>query len=132
MSSLEMVEYINSNRTATANVLRHDNFLGKVPQVLGLGSPKFLGTYRHPQNGQTYPCYNFPKREACLMAMAYSYDLQAKVFDRMTALEAAMVDTLRLEPICSLQVPSKERLTRRCGGHPSAVPEIQCASRSAP
>lgn len=26
-----------------------------------------------------------PKREACLMAMSYSYDIQAKVFDRMIA-----------------------------------------------
>lgn len=31
--------------------------------------------------------YHFPKREACLMAMSYSYDLQAKVYDHMTALE---------------------------------------------
>lgn len=35
------------------------------------------------------PAYRFPKREACLMAMSYSYELQAKVFDRMTELEAA-------------------------------------------
>jgi hypothetical protein len=33
------------------------------------------------------PGYTFPKREACLMAMSYSYELQAKVYDRMTALE---------------------------------------------
>jgi hypothetical protein len=24
-----------------------------------------------------YPCYRFPKREACLMAMSYSYEIQA-------------------------------------------------------
>lgn len=42
-------------------------------------------TYGRPQPG-----YRLPKREACLMAMSYSYDLQAKVFDRMTALEAVV------------------------------------------
>lgn len=87
MSSLEMVEYINTSRKDGEAVLQHKHFLDKVPQVLGEGSAEFSATYVHPQNKQTYPCYNFPKREACLMAMSYSYELQAKVFDRMTELE---------------------------------------------
>lgn len=88
MSSLEMVEFINSQRKPGEGKLQHKHFLTKVPQVLGeVGSAKFSATYVHPQNGQTYPCYHFPKREACLMAMSYSYELQAKVFDRMTELE---------------------------------------------
>lgn len=90
MTSLELVDFINQQRQEGEAMLRHDNFMAKVPQVLGEGgSLKFKDTYTHPQNGQQYPCYRFPKREACLMAMSYSYELQAKVFDRMTALEAA-------------------------------------------
>lgn len=90
MSSLELVDFINSNRENQEPFLRHDNFMAKVPQVLGEGGVlKFKDTYTHPQNGQQYPCYRFPKREACLMAMSYSYELQAKVFDRMTELEEA-------------------------------------------
>lgn len=89
MSSLELVDFININRQHGDPELRHDNFMTKVPKVLGEGGLLNLqDTYIHPQNGQTYPCYNFPKREACLMAMSYSYDLQAKVFDRMTELES--------------------------------------------
>jgi hypothetical protein len=38
--------------------------------------------------------YRFPKREASLMAMSYSYELQAKVFDKMTALEAKPITQL--------------------------------------
>jgi hypothetical protein len=88
MSSLEMVEFINSQRGEGEVELLHKNFLAKVPQVLGeYGAAKFSATYIHPQNKQSYPCYRFPKREACLMAMSYSYELQAKVFDRMTELE---------------------------------------------
>ena len=64
------------------------DFMAKVPKVLGEGGvPKFRDTYTNPQNGQQYAIYRFLKREACLMAMSYSYDLQAKVFDRMTELE---------------------------------------------
>ena len=95
MTSLEMVEFINDHRRQQNEgeaTLRHDDFLRKVPKVLGENiAPKFFGTVKRQQpNGgiREYPCYNFPKREACLMAMSYSYDLQAKVFDRMTALEA--------------------------------------------
>lgn len=88
MSSLELVDFINSERAAEGNTtkLRHDHFMDKVPKVIGSTAPNFRGTYTD-SSGKSNPCYDFPKREACLMAMSYSYDLQAKVFDRMTALE---------------------------------------------
>lgn len=87
MTSLELVEYINSQRGPDEAELQHKHFLEKVPKVLGEEtSAKFSAdlpdAYGRPRRG-----YRFPKREACLMAMSYSYDLQAKVFDRMTALE---------------------------------------------
>lgn len=93
MTSLEMVDFINSQRGATESELRHDHFMAKVPKVLCEDhAPKFremvsvaIGSGATRQS----PIYRFPKREACLMAMSYSYALQAKVFDRMTALEAS-------------------------------------------
>lgn len=91
MSSLEMVEFINSTRGEGEAVLRHDSFMAKVPKVLGGEvAPKFLGTtfYINGAGAKVErKIYNFPKREACLMAMSYSYELQARVFDRMTELE---------------------------------------------
>jgi hypothetical protein len=90
MTSLELVEFINSTRRPDEAELRHDHFTVRVPKVLGETAPKFLGIIEKPMpNGgtRTYAAYRFPKREACLMAMSYSYELQAKVFDRMTALE---------------------------------------------
>ena len=75
MTSLEMVDLINSQREPGEAVLRHDSFMDKVPKVLGEGvSEKFRTPYIHPQNGQTYAIYRFPKREACLMAMSYSFE----------------------------------------------------------
>lgn len=91
MTSLELVDYINSQRGDGESELRHDHFMAKVPKVLGEVAPKFSGTSFYVNgagNKVPRPIYTFPKREACLMAMSYSYDLQAKVFDRMTALEA--------------------------------------------
>ena len=87
MTSLELVDYINSQRGDGESELRHDHFMAKVPKVLGeIAAPNFRGSYKG-KDGTDRPCYTFPKREACLMAMSYSYDLQAKVFDRMTELE---------------------------------------------
>lgn len=90
MSSPEIVDFINEYRAKNESnpvQLRHDSFMAKVPKVLGENqSPKFIGDYKDAK-GRTYPCYRFPKREACLMAMSYSYELQARVFDRMTAME---------------------------------------------
>jgi hypothetical protein len=94
MTSLEMVDFINTQRGEDGYILAHADFLKKVPQVLGGGHGNFSDTYQHPQNKQTYPMYRFPKREACLMAMSYSYDLQAKVFDRMTELERSTTPAL--------------------------------------
>ncbi len=62
--------------------------MAKVLKVLGETAPEFLGTVKRPQPAggvRDCPGYRFPKREACLTAMSYSYELQAKVFDRMTA-----------------------------------------------
>ena len=95
MTSLELVDFINSHRDETESTLRHDDFLRKVPIVLGEeDARKFTGNYKDSMNRKK-PCYVFPKREACLMAMSYSYDLQAKVFDRMTELETKVVEPMK-------------------------------------
>jgi len=86
MTSLELVEFINGQRGNGEAELRHADFLAKLPKVLAGGERNFSFTYTDSQN-KARPCYRFPKREACLMAMSYSYELQAKVFDRMSELE---------------------------------------------
>lgn len=100
MTSLELVAFINTEREAAAKAdgvafpskgyakLQNKDFLAKVPEVLGKERSAEFSADLPDSYGRPQPAYIFPKREACLMAMSYSYDLQAKVFDRMTALEA--------------------------------------------
>lgn len=109
MTSIELVNYINEERKELAKQagakfpskgfakLEHADFMKKVPEVLGANAGNFSGIYRDTRNREQ-DCYDFPKREACLMAMSYSYALQAKVFDKMTALEATQ------PPVASLPV----------------------------
>ncbi|WP_342650894.1 phage antirepressor KilAC domain-containing protein [Pseudomonas sp. REB1044] len=90
MTSLELVDFINSRRSPGDPALDHGDFLKKVPKVLGACAGSFSTTYQVPGPRGGYrsaPCYRFPKRESCLMAMSYSYELQAAVFDYMTELE---------------------------------------------
>lgn len=98
MTSLELVDFINDHRKLQAeqageefpskgfSKLEHKHFLDKVPEVLGERSAEFSAdlpdSYGRPRRG-----YRLGKRESCLMAMSYSYDLQAAVFDYMTELE---------------------------------------------
>lgn len=84
MSSLEMVSYINSTRKAGEGELTPANFTVKVQKVLGSLAPSFEGTSFYVNgagNKVSRNIYNFPKREAMLMAMSYSYELQAQIFD---------------------------------------------------
>lgn len=99
MTSLELVEFINSQRNEGEAVLAHSDFLKKVVQVLGAGVAGNFSANYTASNGKQNPCYELPKREACLMAMSYSYDLQAKVFDRMTELEEKMQTPRVMSPM---------------------------------
>lgn len=89
MSSLDMVAYINSTREPGAAELRHDDFMRKVPTVIE-DAPKFIGSSFYIAYGTERPraVYNFPRREAMLMAMSYSYKLQATVYDAWQEAEA--------------------------------------------
>ncbi|MFL1548799.1 phage antirepressor protein [Pseudomonas sp. D47] len=86
MTSLELVDFINGRRAEDDPVLDHADFMKKVPRVLKKDAGKFSDIYFDSMN-RRQKCYRFPKRESCLMAMSYSYDLQAAVFDYMTELE---------------------------------------------
>ena len=89
MSSLEMVSYINSSRKPGEAEVRHADFLVKVPKVLNGGERNFSSSYQSAQN-KSLPMYNFPRREATLMAMSFSYDMQAQVLDAWDAAEKAL------------------------------------------
>ncbi|WP_081631003.1 Rha family transcriptional regulator [Aureimonas ureilytica] len=58
----------------------------------------FEGEYVDPQNGQTYPCFNLPRRECLILVSGYNIILRAKIIDRW------------------------EELEREVAEHPSAVP----------
>jgi hypothetical protein len=105
MSSLELVEIINSLRDKGKPELRHDNFMVKIENHPGITSPKFLGYVEISiGNGATRKskCYYLPKREAELMVMSESLQVQTRVYDRMTELEEA----LRIAP------PTQQRARR--------------------
>lgn len=93
MSSIELVELINSVRDLERAELRHDNFMVKIEKHPGIDSPKFLGQYKD-STGRNLKCYYLPKREAELMVMSESLEVQTKVYDRLAQLEASVADPM--------------------------------------
>lgn len=66
MSSLELVDFINSKREKGQPTLTHKNLIAKVPRVLGADqSAKFSADYLDARS-RVQKCFVFPKREACL------------------------------------------------------------------
>jgi phage antirepressor YoqD-like protein len=102
MSSLEMVRYINLLRLEESPTgykeLRHADFLEKTRVVMKGGERKFSSSYKSSQN-KDLQMYVFPKREAMLMAMSYSYDVQSKVYDAWTAAENLVKDVVKVSPL---------------------------------
>ena len=102
MTSLEIVDFINDLRKEEALVagqsfpsegfasLQHKDFLEKVAVVLGEKTSAEFSADLPDSYGRARRGYRFPKREASLMAMSYSYAIQARVWDHMTALEQSL------------------------------------------
>lgn len=142
MTSIELVDFINQDRRERAHAigapfpgnafpgLEHKNLLAKVLDVLGETSAKFAAdlpdSYGRPRRG-----YRFPKREACLLAMSYSYELQAKVFDRMTALEqvAAPAIPQTMAQALRLAADQAEQIEAQQAALAIAAPKVEFVNR---
>ena len=107
MSSLELVSLINETRAEGRKQIRHDNFMVKIESHPSIDCPKFLGHYIDSM-GRSKKCYHLPKREAELMVMSESLDVQAKVYDRMTKLEAVAPKS---DPLASLPAEQRALIT---------------------
>jgi UTP-glucose-1-phosphate uridylyltransferase len=90
---LVIVDVINQLRGPDKAELRHADSMMKVERHPGIAQRNFSGGYFDP-NGQERPCYYLPKREAELMVMSESQEVQTQVYDRLTVLEAAAVPAL--------------------------------------
>ena len=80
MSSLQLASLcVGDARNA------HSDFTTKAKLVLGKDSRNFSDIYLDSMN-RKQDCLALPEREACLMAMSYSYELQAQVYDAWQSL----------------------------------------------
>ena len=79
MSSVDLAELCG---------VRHDHFMTKAQKVIGEQLPNFREMQKYNKGNSSKgerAILMLPEREACLMAMSYSYELQAHVFDQWQA-----------------------------------------------
>lgn len=77
----------------------HSHFMEKAKKVLGEQFPNFREQQSYRKGNGSYGVrfvLFLPEREACLMAMSYSYELQAHVFDEWQRLKSLAPQPLKL------------------------------------
>ena len=96
MSSLEIAELTGKE---------HKNVMRDIRVMLGEleGALSFELTHVNPQNGQSYPIFNLPKREALILVSGYSVAMRAKIIDRWQELEAKQNPKIPLTYIQALE-----------------------------
>ena len=83
MSSVDLAKLCIGDRPEA-----HKEFINKSKKVLGKDMEKFIHISKDSY-GRDRNILLLPEREACLMAMSYSYELQAYVFDAWQELKNA-------------------------------------------
>lgn len=97
ITSVEIVEILNITRQAYELEISHDDFMTRVPVLLGSEAAKNAeSTYLKDRALGQMKCYCLPKREACLVAISYSYEAQFAVYERVTLIENAMRDAEKI------------------------------------
>lgn len=84
------VKTMSSREIAELTGKRHDHVMTDINKMLSdlnLHAPEFSGTYQ-TERGNTYQCFNLPKRETLILVSGYSVAMRAKIIDRWQELEA--------------------------------------------
>lgn len=90
MTSLELAKMCVGEKKDS-----HSDFMKKAKKVLGGDVGNFSDIYLDSMN-RKQTILNLPEREACLMAMSYSYELQASVYDQWQDLKKQQTPLVQL------------------------------------
>ena len=100
MSSVELVEIINSMRPDDAAQVRHSNLLAKIKRNPQIDEKKFASTYKD-STGRSLKCYHLPKREVIMLLADSHPRALAAVAERI-----GDMDTI-LDAIRDFEVPEE-------------------------
>lgn len=96
---------MSSREIAEVTGKRHDHVMTDIQKMLAdlnLHAPDFSGTYQ-TERGNTYQCFNLPKRETLILVSGYSVAMRAKIIDRWQELEAKQTAFDITNPVHLLQ-----------------------------
>lgn len=85
----QSIKTMSSREIAELCGKRHDHVMTDIRKMLSdlnLNAPDFSGTYK-TDKGNTYECFNLPKRETLILVSGYDIATRAKIIDRWQELE---------------------------------------------
>jgi len=103
--SASKAQTMSSREIAEVTGKRHDHVMTDIQKMLAdlnLHAPDFSGTYQ-TERGNTYQCFNLPKRETLILVSGYSVAMRAKIIDRWQELEAKQTAFDITNPVHLLQ-----------------------------
>ena len=103
--SASKAQTMSSREIAEVTGKRHDHVMTDIQKMLAdlnLHAPVFSGTYQ-TERGNTYQCFNLPKRETLILVSGYSVAMRAKIIDRWQELEAKQTAFDITNPVHLLQ-----------------------------
>ena len=104
-----IAQTMSSREIAELTGKRHDHVMTDIQKMLAdlsLHAPEFSGTYQ-TERGNTYQCFNLPKRETLILVSGYSVAMRAKIIDRWQELEAQTAKPI--DPMVALSDPNALR-----------------------
>lgn len=105
----DTVYTMSSREIAELTGKRHDNVMRDARAMLvelygEEGVLSFEDTHENPQNGQSYPVFQLPKRESLILVSGYNLAMRARIIDRWQELEAQASQPLRIDVRNPLQL----------------------------
>lgn len=101
MSSMEIAELCDK---------RHDHVMRDIRKMLAelnIDTPQFWGVYQ-AENGQSYECFNLPRRECDILISGYNIKYRAAIVDRWQELESKLMPAIPKTYAAALQLAADQ------------------------
>ncbi|WP_050470633.1 phage antirepressor KilAC domain-containing protein [Herbaspirillum chlorophenolicum] len=133
IAAIGFVQTMSSREIADLVEKRHDNVMRDIRLMLvelhgEAGILNFEDTFLNEQNGQVYPIFRLPKREALILVSGYKLELRARIIDRWQELEGGISVPRTFSAALRLAASQQEQLEYQARQIAYQAPKVEFAT----